>query len=29
VPLHQLRPELLNGAVAMDRIFNADDTRET
>ncbi len=25
---HQLRPVLLNGAVAMDRIFGPDDTRE-
>ena len=26
---HQLRPVLLNGAVAMDRIFGSNDTRET
>ena len=25
---HQLRPVLLSGAVAMDRIFGSDDTRE-
>jgi site-specific recombinase XerD len=26
---HQLRPVLLNGAIAMDRIFGSDDARET
>jgi integrase len=26
---HQVRPVLFNGAVAMDRIFGSDDTRET
>ena len=26
---HQVRPVLLNGAIAMDRIFGSDDTRVT